>query len=94
MRVVGRRPTVLSVGLLSRLRRLVRVVTTELFLPRLIPASFKYRKQEKMVTLPNGKKAKITVDDSGTVAHREQDESLDATVRPKSIKVQIMGQER
>jgi len=65
------------------------VGTEKLYIPRLVPPSFKFRAKEKTVTLPNGKRAKITVDDSGTVAHREQDETLDATVRPRTIKVHV-----
>ena len=42
----------------------------------------RFRAREKLVVLPDGRRAKVTVDDSGTVQHTETDEQLDATVRP------------
>ena len=49
----------------------------------------KHRKREKTVTLPNGKRAKVTWDDSGTVKHTETDEQLDCLVRPRSVKLAL-----
>jgi hypothetical protein len=43
------------------------------------------RARSRTVTLPNGERAKITVDDSGTVRHTEHGEHLDALVRPAPI---------
>ena len=49
----------------------------------------RFRAKEKTVTLPDGRRAKITVDDSGTVKHTETDEQLDCLVRPKTIRLEI-----
>lgn len=45
------------------------------------------RATERTVTLRDGRRAKVTVDDSGTVTHIESDEQLDAIVRPKTVKI-------
>lgn len=47
----------------------------------------RYRATERTVTLTDGRRAKVTVDDSGTVTQIESDEQLDAIVRPKTIRV-------
>jgi hypothetical protein len=44
------------------------------------------RKQERTITLPNGERAKVTIDDSGTVRHVEHGDHLDALVRPAPIR--------
>jgi hypothetical protein len=44
------------------------------------------RKRERTVTLPNGERAKVTVDDSGTVCQIETGERLDGIVRPAPIR--------
>jgi hypothetical protein len=49
----------------------------------------KLRPSEKTVTLPSGERAKITVDDSGTVKHCETDERLDVKVSPEKITVKV-----
>lgn len=49
----------------------------------------KFYEREKVVTLPNGKRARIHIDDSGTVKHTETDDTLDATVRPRALQVRI-----
>jgi len=49
----------------------------------------KYRAKKKTVTLPDGRRALVTVDDSGTVTHIETDNQLDAVVRPKTVRIQI-----
>lgn len=59
-----------------------------------VPPSFallRHRARERTVTLPDGRRAKITVDDSGTVRHTETDEQLDALVRPKTITLKVRG---
>ncbi len=43
----------------------------------------------RTVTMPNGERAKVTIDDSGTVLHRERNEGLDALVRPKTIRMKL-----
>lgn len=49
----------------------------------------KHRAVVRTVTLPSGERAKVTVDDSGTVTHIETAERLDATVRPNTIRLKI-----
>jgi len=49
----------------------------------------KFRARKKTVTMANGERALITVDDSGTVLHREHGDHLDAVVRPKTIRLRI-----
>jgi hypothetical protein len=49
----------------------------------------RHRKRSKTVTLPNGERAKITVDDSGIVEQVEHGEVLDGTVRPKPILMEL-----
>jgi hypothetical protein len=49
----------------------------------------RFRKREKTITLPNGERAKVTVDDSGTVRHTEHGDHLDALVRPAPIHVKM-----
>ena len=44
---------------------------------------------KKTVTLPNGDRALVTVDDSGTVRHTETSERLDVIVRPRTVTIQI-----
>lgn len=45
----------------------------------------------KTVTLPGGERAKVTVDDSGTVTHIEHGEVLDAIVRPPTVQYKLRG---
>ena len=63
-----------------------------------VPARFSFREHRKMrrtATLPSGERALLTVDDSGTVMQilrsrrMSADESLDAVVRPKTIRYRI-----
>jgi hypothetical protein len=48
-----------------------------------------HRKTVRTVNLPNGKRAKVTVDDSGTVLHQEDDTGICAVVRPRSVRIEI-----
>jgi hypothetical protein len=50
-----------------------------------------HRATERVITLPNGKRARITVDDSGTVKHIEDNDSLSAVVRPRTTVIKIRG---
>lgn len=50
----------------------------------------KYRAKKKTVTLKDGRRALVTVDDSGTVIHIETAEQLDAIVRPKAVTVKVV----
>lgn len=52
-------------------------------------AQLRHRATERTVTLGNGKRAKVTVDDSGTVTHIERDDGLDAIVRPDVVRLKI-----
>jgi hypothetical protein len=49
----------------------------------------KHRPKKRTVTLPNGERALVTVDDSGTVTQVETAERLDAIVRPRTVTVHI-----
>lgn len=61
----------------------------ELWTPPKGVAQLRMRKRQKTVTLPDGRRALITVDDSGTVQQTETAEQLDAVVRPKTVTIQI-----
>jgi hypothetical protein len=52
-------------------------------------AQLKKRAQQRIVTLPNGERALVTVDDSGTVTQVEHGEVLDAIVRPDVIRIKV-----
>ena len=47
----------------------------------------RFRKRQKTITLANGERAKVTVDDSGTVTQIETAERLDGITRPKTIRM-------
>jgi hypothetical protein len=64
----------------------------ELIVPK-APALLRLRAKKKTVTLPNGERALVTVDDSGTVKHIETSDRLDAVVRPRSVTIQIRRKE-
>jgi hypothetical protein len=51
------------------------------------PAFLRFRAKTRTITLPNGERAKVTIDDSGTVRHVEHGDHLDATVRPGTIRM-------
>lgn len=46
----------------------------------------RYRATERTVTLRDGRRAKVTVDDSGTVTQIETNDQLDAIVRPATVR--------
>lgn len=48
-----------------------------------------HRARKRTVTLPNGERALITVDDSGTVTNVEHGDQLDAIVRPNTVTIKI-----
>lgn len=50
----------------------------------------RFRKREKTVTLPNGERAKVWIDDSGTVKQVEHGDHLDGYVRPAAIHTQFV----
>lgn len=49
----------------------------------------KMRARHKTITLPSGERAKVTVDDSGTVTHIETSERLDAVARPSTVRLKL-----
>lgn len=49
----------------------------------------KFRARERTVTLASGERAKVTVDDSGTVTHIETSERLDAVARPDTVRLKL-----
>lgn len=49
----------------------------------------RYRATERTVMLADGRRAKVTVDDSGTVKQIETDDQLDAVVRPRTVRLRI-----
>lgn len=44
---------------------------------------------KKTVTLPDGARALVTIDDSRTVTQVESGDRLDAIVRPRTVRIQI-----
>jgi len=58
-----------------------------LWVARVAPAMLRFRAKTRTVTLPSGERAKVTIDDSGTVRHVEHGDHLDATVRPATIRL-------
>ena len=52
-------------------------------------AQLKQRARQKTVTLPDGRRAKVTIDDSSTVIQVESDERLDAIVRPDVVRLKV-----
>lgn len=61
----------------------------ELWTPPAGVGLLKHHAVKKTVTLKNGKRALVTVDDSGTVTQIESGDQLDAIVRPKTVRIQI-----
>ena len=49
----------------------------------------RYRASKRTVTLRDGRRALVTVDDSGTVTQVETAEQLDAIVRPKTVTIKV-----
>jgi hypothetical protein len=49
----------------------------------------RHRATKRTVTLRNGERALVTVDDSGTVTQIEHGDQLDAVVRPRTVTVKI-----
>ena len=52
-------------------------------------ALLRHHATKKTVTLEDGSRALVTVDDSGTVTQVESGDRLDAIVRPKTVRIQI-----
>ena len=45
--------------------------------------------RERIVTLPSGERVRVSVDDSDTVTQVEHHHTLDAIVRPQTIRLKI-----
>lgn len=61
----------------------------ELWTPSKGVALLKHHAKKKTVTLKDGRRALVTVDDSGTVTQVETTDQLDAIVRPRTVRIQI-----
>lgn len=61
----------------------------ELWTPPRGVALLRHHAQSRTVTLEDGTRALVTVDDSGTVTQIETADRLDAVVRPKTVRIQI-----
>ncbi|HEX6969114.1 MAG TPA: hypothetical protein VF174_09930 [Micromonosporaceae bacterium] len=58
----------------------------------LVPGSIallRFRARTRTVTLPTGERAKVTVDDSGTVTHIETADRIGAIVRPGPVRMVV-----
>jgi hypothetical protein len=51
------------------------------------------RATARTVTLRDGRRALVTVDDSGTVTQVESSDRLDAVVRPRTVRVRRLRRE-
>jgi hypothetical protein len=60
-----------------------------LWTPGRAPALLTHRATVRTVTLPNGQRAKVTTDDSGTVTHVEYGDRVDAIVRPATVQLKV-----
>lgn len=49
----------------------------------------RYVARERVVTLPSGERVRVAVDDSGTVTQIEHDHTLDAVVRPRTVRLKV-----
>lgn len=57
-----------------------------------VPRGFDFkenRRTTRTITLRTGERAKVTVDDSGTVMQIETTERMDAVVRPKTVRLKV-----
>lgn len=52
-------------------------------------ALLRHHATQRTVTLPDGRRALVSVDDSGTVEQIETADQLDAIVRPRTVRIQI-----
>lgn len=52
----------------------------------------KHTRRERVVTLPDGRRVRVSVDDSGTVKQIEEDDRLHAVVRPRTRVIKIRRQ--
>lgn len=64
----------------------------ELWTPN-APPLLRHRAKKRTVTLPDGRRALVTVDDSGTVTQIESADRLDAIVRPRTVRIQLKTRE-
>ncbi len=52
-------------------------------------ALLRHHSIKRTVDLPDGRRALVTTDDSGTVTQVESGDRLDAIVRPRTVRIQI-----
>lgn len=52
-------------------------------------ALLRHHASKRTTTLPDGRRALVTIDDSGTVEQIETADQLDAIVRPRTVRIQI-----
>ena len=57
--------------------------------PRAMFGPRRYQARERIVTLPTGERVRVSTDDSTTVTQIEHDHTLDAIVRPQTIRMKI-----
>lgn len=62
---------------------------SKLWTPATGVAQLRMRATKRTVTLRDGRRALVTVDDSGTVTQIECGDRLDAIVRPKTVRLEI-----
>jgi len=61
-------------------------MTDKLWTPPKGVGFLKMRQRKRIVTLPNGERVQVTIEDSQTVAHTEhKDGHIDALVMPKPV---------
>ena len=61
----------------------------DLWIPPRGVALLRHVAKKRTVTLPDGRRALVTVDDSGTVTQIESADRLDAIVRPRTVTVRM-----
>lgn len=65
--------------------------TPNLWIPPAGVGLLRFRATTRTGTAPNGERAKVVIDDSGTVFHFERNEGIDAVVRPKTVRLRLRG---
>ena len=63
--------------------------SSEIWTPPTGVAQLRHRSTRRTVTLPDGRRAKVTTDDSGIVTQVEFEDRLDAIVRPNVIQLKV-----
>lgn len=58
----------------------------------LLVFSRNHKATERIIELPNGKRARLWIDDSGTVRQIEEDHRLHAAVRPNVVQYKLRSE--